>query len=358
MHRKTVAVVDLDAIRENYALASALAPQSKNIAVIKSNAYGHGIVRVAEALQEIAPAFAVANINEALELRSAGISRPVLVLDGANDIQEYEEAAANNLQLVVHTVEQVSQLLKSRLSGDLPLWLKVDSGMHRLGLMPDDLKSTHDRLRNGGFNVAVLCTHLACADSVASGATKQQLDRFKACVSGLDLPLSISNSAGILAWPESHADWNRPGYMLYGISPMTTEVDTAAGLRAAMTLRSEIVAIREVPAGESVGYGATWTATEPSVIGTVAIGYADGYPRHAPSGTPTLVNGQIAPLVGTVSMCMTSIDLTGHQDVAIGNSVELWGQGVCVSEVARCSETIAYELLTRVAACVPRSYTP
>jgi len=354
MHRKTEALINLDFIRKNYALAGALAPQSKNIAVIKANAYGHGLLRVAEALQDVAPAFAVAIIDEALELRAAGISQPLLVLEGANDVEACEVAAANKLSLVVNNQEQVSQLLQSRI--DVPLWLKVDTGMHRLGFAPDELQTTLDQLSGGTSDVAVICTHLACADELASDVTQKQLDRFKACVAGLDLPSSISNSAGILAWPESHADWNRPGYMLYGGSPMTTDIEPASGLQPVMTLRSEIIAIAAVAAGESVGYGAHWTASESSVIGTVAIGYADGYPRHAPNGTPTLVNGKVAPLVGTVSMDMITIDLTTHENAAVGDAVELWGQTIPVNDIARRSDTIGYELLTGVTARVPRTY--
>lgn len=358
MYRKTIAFVDLHAIRENYSLACELAPDSKNIAVIKADAYGHGMLRVAEALQDVVPAFAVAILDEALELRAAGISLPILLLEGVNDAQACDVAAANELSLVVHNQEQVSQLLKASSPGDVPLWLKVDTGMHRIGFAPGDLKPALERLRAGGHDVSVVCTHLACADDLASNATLQQLDTFKACVVGTDLPTSISNSAGILAWPASHADWNRPGYMLYGNSPMTTDVESASGLQPAMTLRSEIIAICEVPAGESVGYGARWTAQRPSVIGTVAAGYADGYPRHAPNGTPTMVNNQAAPLVGTVSMDMLSIDLTDHDNVAIGDTVELWGQDVTVNQVATHCGTIGYELLTGVTARVPRNYNP
>ena len=358
MYRKTEAFVDLDAIRENYSLATTLAPESKSIAVIKADAYGHGLVRVAETLQSVVPAFAVAIIDEALELRAAGITQPLLVLEGAYNAEACEEAAANNLSLVVNNVEQMSRLLKAQLSGDVPLWIKVDTGMHRLGFAPDELKPALDRLRNGGLDVAVVCTHLACADELASDVTQSQLDTFKACMTGVDLPTSISNSAGILAWPESHADWNRPGYMLYGSSPMTTEVESASGLRAAMTFRSEIIAIAEVATGDSVGYGARWTAARPSVIGTVAAGYADGYPRHATDGTPALVNGQIAPLAGTVSMDMLTIDLTGHENVVVGDAVELWGQGIAVNTVASRAGTIGYELLSGVSPRVPRSYTP
>jgi alanine racemase len=352
--RKTEALVDLDAIRDNYALACSLAPQSKNIAVIKANAYGHGMLRVAEALQSVVPAFAVAIIEEALELRDAGISNPLLVLEGVNSAEACETAAANDLSLVVHSHEQVSALLQAHLTALVPVWLKVDTGMHRLGLSPDDLKPALERLQAGSREVSVLFTHLACADDLASDATGEQIEIFLACASGQGLPLSISNSAGILAWPESHADWNRPGYMLYGSTPMTTDIESASGLRPAMTLRSEIIAIRRVSPGESVGYGGRWTAQRPSTIATVAAGYADGYPRHAPDGTPALVNGQVAPLVGTVSMDMIALDLTEHENVAVGDSVELWGRGVTVNEIAARCGTIGYELLTGVSARVPR----
>ena len=353
MYRKTVARIDLDAIRQNYTLATTLAPQSKSIAVIKANAYGHGLVRVAEALRDIAPSFAVATIDEALELRSAGEALPILVLEGVNDAEGLQLAAASELSLVVHSEEQVRQIAESTLN--LPLWLKVDTGMHRLGFAPQQLQSVLERLRGKSENLTV-CTHLACADDLSSDATQKQLDTFRACVADIDLPVSISNSAGILAWPASHADWNRPGYMLYGASPMTTEVESAKALRPAMMLQSEIIAISTVQTGESVGYGARWTASQPTIVGTVAAGYGDGYPRHAPNGTPTRVNGQIAPLVGTVSMDMLTIDLTAHETAAVGDTVELWGQSIAINDVAKRSTTIGYELMTGVTARVPRLY--
>jgi alanine racemase len=355
VYRKTEALINLDAIRSNYALACSLTPQSKNIAVIKANAYGHGMLRVAAALQDVAPAFAVATIEEALELRAAGINNTVLVLQGANTAAAVDVAASSQLTLVVHSAEQVQLLSESRAAP--PVWLKIDSGMHRLGLTPADLTDTRARLQAAGIEVQVVCTHFACADDLDSDATRQQLQRFNAATAGLDLPRSLANSAAVLAWPESHAEWNRPGYMLYGSSPFAVAVDAASQLQAAMTLRSEIIAIREVPAGESVGYGARWTAERASVIGTVAIGYADGYPRHAPSGTPTLVNGKLAPLAGTVSMDAITVDLTGHSSPGVGDRVELWGPGVAVNDVAAAAGTIGYELLTGVSSRVPRSYS-
>jgi len=357
VYRKTEALIDLEAIRANYALACGLAPDSKSIAVIKADAYGHGMLRVAEALQEVAPAFAVAFLDEALELRKAGISTPLVVLEGVNSTDAIETAVANSLSLVVHSEEQVSLMKQARLSAPVSVWLKVDTGMHRLGLPPAQLATVLERLRDCACDISVICTHLASADDTTSDVTRQQLEIFEACASSLGLPLSIANSAGILAWPESHADWNRPGYMLYGDSPMATDIETARGLRPAMTFRSEIIAIREIAVGEAVGYGGRWTATRPSKIGTVACGYADGYPRHAPNGTPTLVNGHIAPLVGTVSMDMITIDLTEHENVVVGDSVELWGTGLPVNTIASAAGTIGYELLTGVTSRVPRKYT-
>jgi len=357
MHRKTEALIDLDAIRANYAMACKLAPKSKNVAVIKADAYGHGMLRVADALQDVVPAFAVAILDEALELRKASISTPLLVLEGVNSTDAIETAVANSLSLVVHSEEQVSLMQQARLSAPVSVWLKVDTGMHRLGLPPAQLGTVLERLRDCACDISAICTHLASADDLTSGVTRQQLEIFEACASSLGLPLSIANSAGILAWPESHADWIRPGYMLYGDSPMAGDIETARGLRPAMTFRSEIIAIREIVVGEAVGYGGRWTATRPSKIGTVACGYADGYPRHAPNGTPTLVNGHIAPLVGTVSMDMITIDLTEYENVVIGDSVELWGAGLPVSTVASTAGTIGYELLTGVTSRVPRIYT-
>ena len=354
MYRKTEAHIDLDAIRANFALACSLAPKSKSMPVIKANAYGHGMLRVAEALQDEAPAFAVATIDEALELREAGIYKALLVLQGVTSAAACKAAAARKLTPIVHSAEQLEALIASRVS--LPAWLKVDTGMHRLGVAPGDAGDACKRLTAGGIDVQAICTHLASADDLDSDATRRQLERFDSATAGLGLPRSIANSAGVLAWPGSHAEWNRPGYMLYGASPFARHVEAASELKAAMTLRSEIIAIRAVAEGESVGYGERWTAARPSVIGTVAIGYGDGYPRHAPDGTPTLVNNRIAPLAGTVSMDAITIDLTEHDNVAVGDSVELWGTGIAVNSVAEAAGTIGYELLTGVSSRVRRIY--
>jgi len=354
--RQTRALIDLDAIRANYALACRLAPESKAIAVIKADAYGHGAVDVARALQGMAPAFAVALIDEALELREAGIDEPLLVMEGVNSISALECAAEKKLAVVVHNDQQISDMERARLPAPVSVWPKVDTGMHRLGLAPDSLAEAVSRLRasKNCDDSLVVCTHLASADEPRNAFTQQQLEIFDACVADLGVLQSISNSAGILAFPASHRDWNRPGYMLYGITPFSEDVASASELLPAMTLQSEIIAVREVAASESVGYGGRWTANSTAAIATVAIGYADGYPRHVPDGTPTIVNGRTAPLVGAVSMDMITVDVTGIEGVRIGDTVTLWGEGLSVNTIANSAGTIGYELLTGVTSRVPR----
>ena len=353
MHRRTAATIDLGAIRDNFALADRKAPTSKTMAVIKANAYGHGLLEVAAALHDGAAAFAVATLDEAVVLRAAGVDKDILVLEGVNSADGYREAEADGLTLAVNSREQVEQALAS----EAPVWIKVDTGMHRLGIQPGELADVLTQLRKASVDVQAVCTHLACADDVDDAATRRQLNAFRACVEGFGLPCSIANSAGILGWPDTHAAWNRPGIMLYGASPFATDLAAASALRPAMTLEAEVIALREIPAGDSVGYGGRWTAERASKIATLAAGYADGYPRHAPDGTPTFVNGHIAPIAGTVSMDMITIDVTDHPGVAVGDLVELWGRNVSVSDIAKRAGTISYELLTGVSPRVPRRHT-
>ena len=353
MQRKTAAHIDLGAIRANYAYACTLVPEGKILPVIKADAYGHGLVPVAKTLQDAVPAFAVATVEEAVELREAGIGIDLLVLEGATTRAATERAGSHGLVLMVHAESQVDMLPNSGASA----WVKVDTGMHRLGIDPAMLGDVVGRLQAGGDEVRAICTHLACADELDNNVTREQMTTFHECTAGLGLPLSIANSAGILAWPESHADWNRPGIMLYGTSPFATDVEATRDLRPAMTFASEIIAIRDLAAGESVGYGRCWTADRPSVIATIAAGYADGYPRHAQNGTPVLVRDHVAPLVGAVSMDMITVDLTDHPGASIGDPVELWGRSVLVNDVAAHAATIGYQLLTGVTPRVPRIYS-
>ena len=358
MHRHTRARISLDAVRANFRLAARLAPRSRNIAVIKGNAYGHGMLAVADALDDLAPAYAVAILEEALELRDHGVSKPLLVLEGVHSDAALAEATAQDLVLMLHAPEQLDLLLAAKFDVPPVLWLKVDTGMHRLGLAPDALVSTLDALRAAELLVTppVVCTHLASADVPDNPQTERQLGVFDALTLDLDVPLSVANSAGILAWPESYADWNRPGYMLFGDSPLKEAVAAASELEPAMHFEAELIAVREIAAGEAVGYGGRWRAERPSRIGTVAVGYADGYPRHAPDGTPTRVGGEIAPLVGIVSMDMITVDLTEVPQAAPGDLVTLWGEDLPIATVAKHVGSTGYELLTRVSERVPREY--
>lgn len=358
--RQTKATVRLSAIRQNLEVARQFAPESNNVPVIKANAYGHGAVEVARALQDTVQAFAVAFFDEAVQLREAGISVPILVLQGTTGDADVAEAAARDFWLMLHSRQQVDRVLGSKTAKPVHVWIKADTGMHRLGLDSASLDHVIEAL-TASANVQqqmVLCSHMACADDLADPMTKRQADQLRQVAAKYALPLSMANSAAIMGWPESHADWNRPGYMLYGNSPMGSFGDGAAGLVPAMTMASEIIAIRELSPGEGVGYGLNWVAQKPSKVGTVSIGYADGYPRHAPNGTPVLVNGQRAPLVGTVSMDMISVDLTGLDHVDIGDPVELWGEGLSVNEVARCAGTIGYEILAGLTGRAPITYLP
>lgn len=356
--RPASAIVRLNAITENFRTACALAPGSQNMAVIKANAYGHGLVEVARALHDDAPAFAVAFFAEAVQLRDAGITRPILILQGATGEENVAEAAARDFWLMLARQQQIDQVLSIKSTRPVRVWLKVETGMHRLGLEVEEAQSACEALSSSG-NIQpdfVLCTHLACADDLASPVTNEQVRKLRSFAAQHRLPLSIANSAAIMAWPQSHTQWNRPGYMLYGNSPFATAVRGDDGLLPAMTLASEIIAIRDVAPGEGVGYGLDWVAHRQSRIGIIAIGYGDGYPRHAPGGTPVLINGARVPLAGRVSMDMISVDLTDHHAARIGDPVELWGQNLSVNEVAASAGTIGYELLAGLTGRLPRVY--
>jgi alanine racemase len=355
--RPTKAHVDLDALRHNLAVAAGLAPASKNVAVIKANGYGHGMVEAARALQDKADALGVATMDEAVTLRENDITAPLLVLQGITTRGDAEEAAARDLWLLLHERGQLDKVLA--LHGDRPVtpWLKIDTGMHRLGFSPEEAADACAALL-AAPNMAqppVLATHMACADERDNPATREQLECFLAFAAGRGLPLSMANSAGIMHWPATHADWNRPGIMLYGCDPTGGYADDGP-LRPVMTLVSEIMAVRDVAPGEGVGYGHRWRATEHARIGTISMGYADGYPRHAGNGTPVWVKGKRAPLAGTVSMDMITVDLSGRDDVKVGDAVELWGPNIPVNEVAAHAGTIGYDILAGMTGRVPRVY--
>jgi alanine racemase len=342
------AVIDTAALRHNLSRVRELAPGCRVNAVIKANAYGHGLVTAARALDG-ADAFAVARIEEAVTLREAGCRARIVLLEGFDDAPGLEVAAHHSLEPFVHQPFQVELLEAWRGPREIRAWLKVDTGMHRLGFHPREAAAIHTRLA-GSPRVSTLgwMTHLANADDRASAATDLQIDAFDRTIAGLSCPQSIANSGGILAWPHSHRDWVRPGIMLYGASPFLTDTGADHGLKPVMTLTSEIMAVKLYGAGDAIGYGGTWVCPEEMAVGVVAIGYGDGYPRHASSGTPVLVNGVRLPLVGRVSMDMITVDLRGCPTTAPGDPVVLWGNGLPVEEVARRAGTIPYELLCGV----------
>lgn len=355
--RPLIAHIDLSAIQHNYALAKRCAPGREAFAVVKANAYGHGVREVVTALRDEADGFAVACLEEAAEVRALHGTARILLLEGCFEPSEFLVASQLRLDIAVQGPEQLATLLASNLPQPLNVWLKLDSGMHRLGFSAEALRAVFPSLR-GAPQVAELnlMSHFACADERGHTLTEDQLECFLGL---LDLDFdqrSLANSAAVLSIPAAHMDWIRPGIMLYGASPFADLGAAEMGLRPAMSLHAQVMSIREVAVGENVGYGATWVAERPSRIGTVSCGYADGYPRHAPSGTPVLVAGQRAPLAGRVSMDMLAVNLTDLPEVTVGAPVELWGAQLAVDEVAAHAGTIGYELLTKVTARVPRRY--
>jgi len=354
MARPNQARLDLAALRHNLSVARQLAPRSRMMAVVKANAYGHGALNIAGALQSLVDALAVACIEEAIELRYAGITTPILLLQGVFAAAELATAAQLDLWVTITNEQQLSWLEEAALPTSLTCWLKVDTGMHRLGVAPDNALHFYQRLQasNNVDKNIVTCTHFAAADDVHSQQTQQQLAVFEAL--SFAALRSAANSAALLAWPSAHYDWVRPGYMLYGNSPMLQEHPQAQALVPVMTLTSAVIALRDVAAGEAVGYGGTWVAQRPSRIATVTVGYGDGYPRNATNGTPVLVSGQRAPLAGRVSMDMITVDVTDLNHVQPGAEVVLWGVGLPLAEVARCADTVGYELTTRMPARTPR----
>ncbi|MGB2115521.1 MAG: alanine racemase [Porticoccaceae bacterium] len=362
MSRPTSAIIDLQALRENFFLAQKLAPNCKSMPMVKANAYGHGMVEVANALADSAPAFGVACIEEALALRKVNIKQPILLLEGPHSADEVGIAEKHGFWLMLENHNQLQAVLSAQLSTAITVWIKLDTGMHRLGFQPEDASHVFEQLSKSP-NVSddiVLATHFACADDLESDFTDRQLQRFESAISSLDNAgtlTSLANSAAILGWPNIQDNWQRPGYMLYGATPFSQSQKNADQLQPVMHFQSAVISIRYIRAGESVGYTANWTAQRNSTIATVAVGYGDGYPRHAPNGTPVLINGVKCPLVGRVSMDMITVDITDlNTDVEIGTDVTLWGGELSVTEVAEHCGTIGYELLTRMPARVPRIY--
>ena len=344
--------IDSAALRHNLGVVRRRTPRSRIWAVVKANAYGHGLARAAKALA--ADGLGLIELEAALELRRAGEKRPILLMQGFYTEKELEPIAANAITTVVHDEEQLAMLERARLPARIAVYAKVNTGMNRLGFTERGFREAVERLRACAGEVTLM-THFADADG--KRGVSWQLERFQNMAAGVSLPRSLANSAAILRYPEAHSEWVRPGIMLYGCSPFADERADTLGLKPVMTLSSELIAVRELREGDSVGYGCTFTAPGPMRVGIVACGYADGYPRHAPTGTPVIVCGKRARTVGRVAMDMLFADLTGIPDAAVGSPVTLWGEGLSADEVAASAGTVSYELLCALSQRVPVSET-
>ena len=348
MTRPARARIDLQALQHNFRRVRQAAPHSRIIAIVKAHAYGHGLVRVAQALAD-ADAFGVACMEEAVTLREAGCDRRIVLLEGLFSPADIMLVNGYRLDLVIHSIHQVEMLEQGRVSKPLDIWLKIDTGMHRLGFSPAEAAAVAERLRRIPQVTGLrFMTHFACADDTSSDMTALQLRHF-AETPGIDAAeRSLANSAGVLGWPDSHCEWVRPGIMLYGSSPLAGQTAAELDLQPVMTLSTELIAVNVRRRGDAVGYGNDWVCPRDMYIGVAAIGYGDGYPRHAPSGMPVLVNGRTVTLAGLVSMDMICINLGDQPQHRIGDEVVLWGAGLPVDTVAARAGTISYELLCGV----------
>lgn len=344
MTRPARVIFDPQAVRANLAQVRQHAPGRRVMAIVKADGYGHGVVRMARALTE-ADAFGVASIEEAVRLREAAITQPIVLLEGPFEAQELPEISVHRLESVVHNPPQVRMFAAH--PDPVPLWIKIDTGMHRLGFAPEEVPEVIAQLTRPGRELRLM-THFASAHLRGDASVGAQMQQFLAVAAGRQHEQCCANSSGVLAWPDVHGDWVRPGLMLYGVSPFAEITARDLGLRPAMTVSSALISVREVPQGGSVGYGRGFVCPEAMRVGVVAFGYADGYPRHAATGTPILVNGVRTQVIGECSMDMMAVDLRNVPDARLGDPVVLWGEGLPVEEIARAAGTIPYELLCRM----------
>jgi alanine racemase len=352
MARPLLAQVNLAALRANVARARERVADAQVLAVVKAGAYGHGLQRVLPALSD-ADGLALLELNAAVMLREQHYARRILLLEGFFEAQELPEIAARRLAVVVHHLEQIKMLEDAAsLARPIEVYVKINTGMNRLGFRPADAHAIVDRLsRASSVAVLRLLTHLARADE--EEGLRTQLDLFEEACTGLPYPRSIANSAGVIRYREVGGEYVRPGIMLFGSSPFPYETAEMLGLKPVMTLKSALIGVQDLKPNESVGYGGSYTAARAVRIGVVACGYADGYPRHAPNGTPVLVCGKKVRTAGRVSMDMLTVDLTDVPEATIGSPVVLWGEGLSVDDVAAAASTVGYQLLCGVAPRVP-----
>jgi alanine racemase len=346
-----VAHIDLSALQHNLQRVRSLAGSRSILAMVKADGYGHGLLRVAQALEK-ADAFGVAGFEEAVALREGGITQPIIIMSRFNSADQISLCLQYQLGVVVNRPYQIEILEKTPVLSSSPLtvWLKIETGMHRLGLLREEFIDAHRRLRQLPWihQPVGMMMHFACADTPDHPLNATQMEVFQNFTRDFSGPKSMANSAAILSNPKALCDWVRPGIMLYGASPFKNQTGEQCGLRPVMTLTSRLIAVRKLQPGDFVGYSATWQCPVEMPAGVVAIGYGDGYPRHARNGTPVLVNGVICPLIGRVSMDMIVVDLRPVPDAKVNDPVVLWGNGLPVEWVADCAETISYELFCQV----------
>jgi alanine racemase len=345
------AQLDVAALKDNLKAVRRAAPTSRVWAVIKANAYGHGMARTVRGLRD-ADGFAVLDINDAVRLRDTGTRKPILLLEGFFEPRDLPIIADYRLHAVVHAQDQIEMLERTMVRSPLDVYLKMNTGMNRLGFTPVRCRDAYRRITaRARVETVTLMTHFADADGESGVA--EQLQVFLKHAEGIEGERSTANSAATLRYPETHFDWVRPGIALYGCSPFPDQTAEELGLRPVMTLTSRIIGVQEVQRGARVGYGGTFVASGDMRIGIVACGYGDGYPRHAPTGTPVLVEGRRTRTVGRVSMDLLAVDLTRLPEAGVDSDVTLWGRGLPAEEVAKAADTIAYEMLTALAARVP-----
>lgn len=359
MQSYPVANIDLVALQYNLSRVKQLAPNSQVMSVIKANAYGHGPVQAATALSD-SDAFAVARLSEGLQLRQAGIQQPIVLLEGVKSQQELKLAAENSLSLVFHNQLQIELVSEADL--EIPLafcWLMVETGMHRLGIKIEVFEQSLMRLNDSPAisGQLGLMSHFANADSINDSRNQQQLDKLQQCAADKNIPLSMANSAAILSFADSHCDWVRPGLMLYGVSPFENQSASDLDLKPVMQLKSVLIAIQDLAAGDQIGYGGDWIASKPTTVGIVSIGYGDGYSRQLSNNSSVLINDNIVSVLGRVSMDMIAIDISNISGVEINTEVILWdGDKLSVESVAKQAKTIPYELLCQISERVKRNY--
>ncbi|CAB1274419.1 alanine racemase [Candidatus Nitrosacidococcus tergens] len=348
------ALIDTAALQHNLNIVRKKAPHSKVIGIIKADGYGHGIVEVAKSLIKGVDSFGVARLQEGIHLRQDGIHCPIILLSGISNKADLEHAATHNLNLVIHHITQLELLQQVVLPNPISVWVKVDTGMHRLGFPPQQIHEVITLLRNCSSVLSIigLMSHFANADKFSDSFTLTQLEIFNHLK--INLPRSFANSAAIMIYPQSQLDWVRPGLMLYGISPFKDSTGSELNLKSVMTLKSRLIAIQHLHTGDKVGYDSTWICPKSMPVGIVALGYGDGYPRHIQNETPMLVNGAFVPIIGRISMDMITLDLRTQPNATVGDPVIAWGAGLPIERIAHRAGTIPYELVCQVTPRVPR----